>query len=66
MVTGIERKAEEDNIVNRRKPRVYSSANGTMSVETPYDLDFCEWLQSEVFGNNRKLLLTQCGATWLA
>jgi hypothetical protein len=65
-VTGIERKASEDDIANKRKPRTFSSANLTVSNKTPYHLDFCQWLQSESFGNNRRLLLLTSGATWLA
>ena len=63
--TGIGRKALEDDIANRRKPRMYSSANLTGSPSTPYHLDFCQWLQSDSFGDNRRLLLTRTGATWL-
>lgn len=56
---------KEEPPANRRKPRMYSSANPTESVKTPYDLDFCQWLQSEGFGNNRRALIEACGGTWL-
>lgn len=51
---------------NRRKPRVYSSANPTGSPETPYHLEFCTWLQSDLFGKHRWILLVAAGARWLA
>ena len=64
-ISGIERKALEDNLANRRKPRMFSSANSTSSPATPYHLDFCKWLQSEEFGNNRRMFLYACGARLL-
>ena len=46
-LTGIERQALEDNRVNRRQPRMYSSVNTDPSPETPYTLDFCQWVHRE-------------------
>jgi hypothetical protein len=56
----------EEPPADRRKPRVFSSANPTESPEMPYPVDFCIWLQSEGFGNNRRALIEACGGTWLA
>ena len=64
-MASIERQAQEDNFVNRRKPRMFASENPVSSPETPYHLDFCAWLQSEAFGNNRRALIEACGGTWL-
>ena len=43
-MTGIERKAYEDELANRRKPRMFSSTTLIGSPNTPYTLDFCPWL----------------------
>ena len=42
--TGIERKAWEDDLANRRKPRMYASVDLTPSKPTDITLDFCAWL----------------------
>jgi hypothetical protein len=43
-ITGVKTKLVEP-LVNRRKPRVYSSPNVTKATGTFYDLEFCLWLQ---------------------
>lgn len=69
-MTGIERvfgttKADEDNIAQRRKPRMYASINTDPSPATPYHIDFCMWLQSEEFGKNRIMNIVRAGGRWL-
>ena len=51
---------------NRRKPRTYASVDmGIQPRPDPWPLDFCIWLQSQEFGNNRRHVLRLAGATWL-
>ena len=51
---------------NRRKPRTYTTLDLTKKTEPPpWPLDFCMWLQSEEFGNNRRHILQLTGATWI-
>ena len=51
---------------NRRKPRTYTTLDPTKKTESsPWPLDFCMWLQSEEFGNNRQHLILVCGGKWL-
>jgi hypothetical protein len=47
--TGIERKAWEDSLANRRKPRVYASFEFG-SDKCLYPLDFCFWLHRNFDG----------------
>lgn len=55
----------DDPIANRRKPRMFASENPTVSPSTPYDLEFCIFLQSEGFGINRRFFIESCGGVWL-
>ena len=48
--TGIERKAWEDNLVNRRKPRMYATTDLSPSKPTDITLDFCFWLSRNFDG----------------
>jgi len=40
----------EEPPAQRRKPRMYASANPIVSPETPYTLDFCQWLHRNFDG----------------
>jgi len=48
-LTGIERKAWEDSLANRRKPRVYASFEFSAN-QCPYPLEFCRWLHRNFDG----------------
>src|SRR5271166_5508173 len=51
--------------VNRRKPRQFATVQmGEVRAE-PFPLDFCIWLESNEFGNNRQHILLLSGARWL-
>ncbi len=48
-MSGIKRHIQEENIANRRKPRMYASFDFG-SDESPYPLDFCMWLHRNFDG----------------
>ena len=50
---------------NRRKPRTYSTADAGQCDPSEWPIEFCMWLQSNEFGNNRRHILQFCGAKWL-
>ena len=51
---------------NRRLPRTYASVDmGRKPRPDPWPLDFCIWLGSEEFGNNRRYILKSVDSTWL-
>ena len=51
--------------VNRRKPRQFATVQMGEVRPDPFPLDFCMWLQSNEFGNNRQHILLLSGARWL-
>ena len=52
---------------NRRKPRTYASVDmGVQPRPNPWPIEFCMWLQSQEFGNNRRHILQLTGARWLS
>ncbi len=65
IMTGIDRKILEDEIAQRRKPRMYASINTEPSPATPYHIDFCIWLQSEALAKERIEHIVCCGGRWL-
>ena len=50
---------------NRRKPRQFATVQMGEVRPDPFPLDFCMWLQSTEFGNNRQHILLLTGARWL-
>ena len=50
---------------NQRKPRVYAAPQKPEIRPDPWPLDFCMWLQSNEFGNNRRHILQLTGARWI-
>ena len=50
---------------NRRKPRMSVAVQTGEIRPDPFPLDFCMWLQSNEFGNNRQHILLLCDAKWL-
>ena len=42
--TGIEKKFQDDDLANRRKPRMYTTLSGKQIFIPEYPLDFCIWL----------------------
>ena len=51
---------------NRRKPRTYASVDmGVQPRPNPWPIEFCMWLQSQEFGNNRRHILQLTGARWI-
>ena len=63
-LTGIERQALEDNLANRRKPRVFSTPNATESPESPYTLDFCLWLHRTFDALVAEINAPNCHTMW--
>jgi len=55
----------DDDPVRRRKPRTFATVNLGEIRPDPWPLDFCCWLQSEEFGNNRRHILQLTGARWI-
>ena len=49
----------------RRKPRMSVTVQTGEIRPDPFPLDFCMWLQSTEFGNNRQHILLLTGSRWL-
>ena len=55
---------DKRNQIQRRGP-LSAISTGTKPRPDPWPLDFCIWLGSEEFGNNRRYILKSVGSTWL-
>ena len=49
-MTGIDRHFLEENLANRRKPRMYTTLATGAFEDCPYPLDFCVWLHRNFDG----------------